>query len=51
MGEHAEYMLNGDDCQSCGAYIGPGDGFPRDCEECQSDDEDWYDELNQSEEE
>lgn len=35
MGEMAEYMLNGDDCQECGAYIGGGGGFPRSCAGCQ----------------
>lgn len=34
MGEMAEYILNGDDCQECGAYIGSGDGFPRSCAGC-----------------
>lgn len=34
MGEMAEYILNGDDCQECGAYIGSGDGFPRSCASC-----------------
>lgn len=35
MGELAEYILNGDDCQECGQYIGDGDGFPRSCSDCQ----------------
>jgi len=35
MGEYADYMLNGDDCQSCGEYIGDGDGFPRNCSDCE----------------
>lgn len=34
MGEYADYILNGDDCQECGEYIGPGDGFPRSCGGC-----------------
>ena len=34
MGEMAEYMLNGDDCQYCGEYIGQGDGYPRSCASC-----------------
>jgi len=34
MGEMAEYLLNGDDCSSCGEYIGEGDGFPRECAGC-----------------
>lgn len=35
MGEYAEYMLNGDDCQVCGEHLGGGDGFPRTCRSCQ----------------
>lgn len=34
MGEMAEYMLNGDDCQGCGEYLGDGPGFPRWCASC-----------------
>lgn len=34
MGEYAEYMLNGDDCQVCGEYMGNGDGYPRTCRSC-----------------
>lgn len=34
MGEMADYMLNGDDCSTCGEYIGPGDGFERQCSGC-----------------
>lgn len=34
MGEMAEYMLNGDDCQGCGEYLGKGPGFPRWCRSC-----------------
>jgi hypothetical protein len=34
MGEMAEYLLNGDDCQVCGEYIGEGDGIPRTCAGC-----------------
>lgn len=34
MGEMADYMLNGDDCQECGEYIGEGDGYPRSCAAC-----------------
>ena len=34
MGEMADYMLNGDDCQVCGMHIGSGDGFPRTCSDC-----------------
>lgn len=39
MGEYAEYMLNGDDCQFCGEYLGEGDGFPRSCSGCDDEDE------------
>jgi len=35
MGEYADYMLNGDDCQVCGQHIGDGDGYPRTCGGCQ----------------
>lgn len=38
MGEQAEYMLNGDDCESCGVHIGDGPGYPRKCDDCKSDD-------------
>lgn len=31
MGKMADYMLNGDDCEQCGEYIGPGPGHPRNC--------------------
>ena len=37
MGEMADYMINGDDCQECGMYIGPGDGYPRTCGACRRD--------------
>lgn len=37
MGEYAEYMLNGDDCQYCGEYLGEGDGYPRSCRSCASE--------------
>ena len=36
MGEMADYILNGDDCQECGCYIGPGEGFPRTCNDCKT---------------
>lgn len=41
MGEYADYILNGDDCQICGVYIGEGDGFPRTCKECKKMDIAW----------
>ncbi len=31
MGEMAEYLINGDDCESCGQHLGQGFGFPRSC--------------------
>ena len=34
MGQHADYMINGDDCQGCGMHIGTGPGFPRWCRQC-----------------
>lgn len=39
MGEYADYILNGDDCQYCGEYLGEGDGYPRSCEACAADEE------------
>lgn len=39
MGEMADYMLNGDDCQFCGEYLGEGDGFPRSCVSCGDEEE------------
>ena len=39
MGEYADYMLNGDDCQHCGKHLGAGDGFPRSCAACAENDE------------
>jgi len=34
MGEMADYMLNGDDCEWCGVYLGEGPGYPRKCSDC-----------------
>ena len=34
MGEQADYILNGDDCQVCGEHLGEGDGYPRTCAGC-----------------
>jgi len=31
MGEIAEAIVNGDLCEQCGSWIGPGDGYPRNC--------------------
>lgn len=40
MGEIAEYMINGDDCQECGEHIGTGPGYPRSCAGCAGEDDD-----------
>lgn len=37
MGEMADYIINGDDCQYCGEYLGEGDGYPRSCSGCSDD--------------
>ena len=35
MGEMADYMINGDDCQQCGMPLeDEGEGFPRSCTDC-----------------
>ena len=39
MGEMADYMINGDDCQSCGEYIGEGYGCPRFCDACEEEED------------
>lgn len=39
MGEAADAILEGDDCQVCGMYIGGGDGFPRTCFGCRDEDD------------
>lgn len=39
MGEQADYILNGDDCESCGMpFRGAGNGYPRQCGACRSSD-------------
>lgn len=41
MGEIAEALINGDDCQICGVpFDDEGDGFPRTCAGCSDDDDD-----------
>src|SRR5580692_11302367 len=35
MGEIADLMINGDICQGCGAELGEGDGYPRQCRGCE----------------
>ena len=34
MGEYADMMLDGTMCQSCGEYIGSGNGYPTSCASC-----------------
>jgi hypothetical protein len=34
MGEIADMMVDGDMCQSCGEYLGDGDGYARFCAGC-----------------
>ncbi len=35
MGEQADYMINGDDCDVCGMpFVEEGAGFPRTCKDC-----------------
>jgi len=46
MGEIAEYLLNGDDCQYCGEYLGEGDGYPRSCDGCEDNEGDEDNSLN-----
>lgn len=39
MGEMADYMINGDDCQICGVpFDDAGEGFSRTCKACEEDD-------------
>jgi len=38
MGEIADSFINGDFCETCGEYLGEGEGFPRSC--CNNNDED-----------
>ena len=37
MGDIADAMLEGAMCEQCGVYLGEGDGYPRLCGGCQSD--------------
>ena len=37
MGEIADAALNGDMCQSCGEWLGDGDGYPVTCFGCQQE--------------
>lgn len=34
MGDIADAILDGDFCESCGQYIGDGDGYPQKCSMC-----------------
>ena len=48
MGDNADNILDGFSCESCGCYIdGKAPGYPRLCNNCESDDCDcdteWYD--------
>jgi hypothetical protein len=38
MGEMADYLINGDDCEVCGMpFPDPGEGYPRTCEGCKQE--------------
>ena len=38
MGEMADYMINGDDCEQCGMpFDDAGEGYPRTCDDCKED--------------
>jgi len=37
MGEIADAMINGELCEQCGVYLGPGEGYPRLCDSCAQD--------------
>lgn len=37
MGDQADMMMDGTMCQSCGVYIGNGEGFPVSCNDCGRD--------------
>lgn len=39
MGDIADMMLDGDLCEGCGEYIGPGDGYRRLCSACRTPDD------------
>jgi len=38
MGDVAEMMLEGTLCETCGVFIGDGDGYPRRCRSCKGED-------------
>ena len=37
MGEIADLVLDGVICQQCGCFIGDPAGYPRDCEDCEEE--------------
>lgn len=37
MGEYADMILDGDMCQTCGEFIGPGGGYARFCYGCRNE--------------
>lgn len=37
MGEMADYLINGDDCEWCGKIMGNGPGYPRLCDGCEQE--------------
>lgn len=37
MGEAAEDLLNGDVCESCGEWLGNGQGYPQQCKPCKKE--------------
>lgn len=36
MGDMADDLLEGDCCESCGEWLGGGEGYPRQCAGCKS---------------
>ena len=34
MNTMVDALINGDDCEECGVYLGGGHGFPRLCDAC-----------------
>jgi|CXWL01.1.fsa_nt_gi hypothetical protein len=36
MGQAADDLLEGDCCESCGEWLGGGEGYPRQCAGCKS---------------
>lgn len=48
MGEIADSIINGDFCETCGKFLGKGDGFPRSC--CDESHYNFQDEIDFDEE-